>query len=372
MLVDDETDAMHNEIASVQPSEISIHGITLFGNSIINFTMYIGILSDSLKNGEFDLQSEEASLAKQVAIRIVHYIANRVNPKVIEAFQKYLFGVINIWLSVRPTNSKIREQIWTRFCYFTSSDEYTAIWKKVYDAVGVDNSPILSFHTTLQLLYRLWKHHHPTTAIQTSQEIQHLSYDEQNALWYVAGYILRKLRLQLEKNRMGKDSEEQLALLECFVDDSYMYDNSDCYIEEIVDSQSWLRMIDRGGLTKCTNDFYTYLRVVEMVSKITITSAFEEIKHPQTCRDLEAMTEAIVKDTAVQRSWEGLVRDQSSEESRWSDCSSSRVQQSLIKLYIKIRCYAYSKKRAEHLKQENKESLQKSKSLRTKLSLRYD
>ena len=240
----------------------------------------------------------------------------------------------------------------------------------MYDAVGVDNSPILSFHTTLQLLYSLWKHHHPTTAIKTSQEIQHLSYDEQNALWYVAGYILRKLRLQLEKNRMGKDSEEQLALLECFVDDDY--NNSDCYVEEIVDSQSWLRMIDRGGLTKCTNDFYVYLRVVEMVSKIMIKSAFEEIKHPQTCRDLEAMTEAIVKDTAVQRSWEGLVRDQSSEESRWSDFSSSRVQQSLIKLYIKVRCYAYSKKRAEHLKQDNKDSLQKSKSLRTKLSLRYD
>ena len=53
---------------------------------------------------------------------------------------------------------------------------------------------------------------------------------------------------------MGKDLEEQLALLECFVDDNY--DNSDCYVEEIVDSQSWLRMIDRGGLTKCTNDFY--------------------------------------------------------------------------------------------------------------------
>ena len=154
-----------------------------------------------------------------------------------------------------------------------------------------------------------------------------------------------------------KDSEEQLALLECFVDDNY--DNSDCYVEEIVDSQSWLRMIDRGGLTKCTNNFYAYLRVVEMVSKIMITSAFEEIKHLHTCCDLEAMTEAIVKDTAVQRSWEGLVRDQSSEESRWSDCSSSRVQQSLIKLYIKIRCYAYSQKRAEHLKRTIKSPYKK-------------
>ena len=188
MLVDDETDAMHNEIASVQPSEISIHGITLFGNSIINFTLYIGILSDSLKNGEFDLQSEEASLAKQVAIRIVHYIANRVNPKVIEAFQKYLFGVINIWLSVRPTNSKIWEQ--NGLASVTSRRQMNTLQsgrRCMMQLVLI----ILRFCPSIQHCNYcpicgsiITCHSYPT-----SQEIQHLSYDEQNALWYVAGYI---------------------------------------------------------------------------------------------------------------------------------------------------------------------------------------
>ena len=93
-------------------------------------------------------------------------------------------------------------------------------------------------------------------------------------------------------------SDKRAPLLECFVDDNYD-NNGNCYVEEIEDTQSWLCMIDRGGLIKCTNDFYAYLRVVEMISKTMITSAFEENKHSETC-DLEAMTEAVV--AAVQRS----------------------------------------------------------------------
>ena len=37
--------------------------------------------------------------------------------------------------------------------------------------------------------------------------------------------------------------------------------------EEILDSQAWMRMINRGGLTKCKNDFYVYMREVEMACK---------------------------------------------------------------------------------------------------------
>ena len=93
-------------------------------------------------------------------------------------------------------------------------------------------------------------------------------------------------------------SDRRAPLLECFVDDNYN-NSGDCYIEEIEDTQSWLRMVGKGGLIKCTNDFYAYLRVVEMISKTMITSAFEENTHSETC-DLEAMTEAVV--AAVQRS----------------------------------------------------------------------
>ncbi len=172
-----------------------------------------------------------------------------------------MLKLFNIWLSVAPKSSKVRAEVWRRFCTFTSSDEYIKAWESLYDAVEIEKTCILSFYIMLRFFYRTWQYTHPTTTADDNQasssnEIQHLTYDEQNALWYVAGYILRKVRKQLEKR---KGNDDNLAILESFkedsMDDGNETDSQADEAEEIQDSRAWLRMIDRGGLTKCTNDF---------------------------------------------------------------------------------------------------------------------
>uniref|UniRef100_A0A1X7V571 Uncharacterized protein n=1 Tax=Amphimedon queenslandica TaxID=400682 RepID=A0A1X7V571_AMPQE len=205
-----------------------------------------------------------------------------------------------------------------------NSHEYNAVWINFYDAVGVDYSPILAFFTTLQLLYRLWKHHYSTTSIQKSEEV-HLTYNEQNAVWYVAGYIIRKLRKTQNVN------EEQLALFDFFVDDSADVKNTDddsSPHEEIKDTQSGLRMVDRGGLTNCSNNFNIYLRALEMSCKIELEQSFNqpEARH----RDFQLLAEAIMKDTDVQSNWKSLV--QCHEKSRWRQEPAATLETDIIKL----------------------------------------
>ena len=51
-------------------------------------------------------------------------------------------------------------------------------------------------------------------------------------------------------------------LIDTFIEED-MEDSDD---DEECSTKDWLKLIDRGGLTKCTNDFYIFLRAVELYS----------------------------------------------------------------------------------------------------------
>ena len=79
-----------------------------------------------------------------------------------------------------------------------------------------------------------------------SSSQQRLSYEEQNALRYAAGYIPRALRKRLE--RSGHPLKEELIL--CLLD---LTDDDDCGTSE---SEEWIRLVDRGGRKHVTNMAY--------------------------------------------------------------------------------------------------------------------
>lgn len=70
----------------------------------------------------------------------------------------------------------------------------------------------------------------------TDSQPSELSYEEQNAVRYIAGYIIRNVRQHLER---PKDDELLLALKDlCNTDDD----------TEPAESEEWLCTVDRGGL----------------------------------------------------------------------------------------------------------------------------
>ena len=100
--------------------------------------------------------------------------------------------------------------------------------------------------------------------------------------------------------------------MEFFVDDSAVDKNSDdSSPHEEIETQSRLRMVDRGGLTKCSNDFYIYLGALEMSCKVKLEESFNqpEVSH----RDLQLLAEAIMKDTDLQSIGESLLQYQNEE-----------------------------------------------------------
>ena len=119
-------------------------------------------------------------------------------------------------------------------------------WNGFYETIGIQNSPVLSFYVTYTLFIRHWQHKYPTKQdLHNTNEVLHLTYNEQNTLWYLAGYIIRKIKKQMK----GKEE-----LIDTFIEED-MKDSDD---EEKCSAKDWLKLIDRGGLTVYKKTFTSF------------------------------------------------------------------------------------------------------------------
>lgn len=133
---------------------------------------------------------------------------------------------------------------------------------------------------TYHYFIRLWESKYPTTANITKciTETTYISYDEENAVWYIGGFIIRKVRRKIKALDVKDDL---LAMLEKFEGKEDMEDESlTGDDEESVDTKKWITLIDRGGLVKCSNNFYSFLRSVELEIKDKISHDSNQFGKP--------------------------------------------------------------------------------------------
>ena len=118
------------------------------------------------------------------------------------------------------------------------------------------------------------------------------------------------------------------------------------------DDKKWFDLVNRGGLTKCNNDFYEYLRAVELELQMHYLKKMDEKKetvHPSS------VTKELTKNESIIQSWTTLG-------------SPEELQTPLTELYVQIRCFAYARKKMELYKRGKGQNLQKSKSFRSKIN----
>ena len=75
------------------------------------------------------------------------------------------------------------------------------------------------------------------------------SYEEQNALRYVAGYIIRKVQQKLETSTHPRKDEMVLLLMECAGDE----------LSANFGMETWTNTIDRGGLWHINDQTYSIM-----------------------------------------------------------------------------------------------------------------
>ena len=155
----------------------------------------------------------------------------------------------------RAKSQKTRwERIWTSYHALCTSITYRSDWQTfLKSSVSVTKvSPIFCQYVGNFVFKELIRLHHPIAELTGSNSIQRLTYEETNALRYAAGYIPWALKKKLLKSTHPLKKDIQLCILDLLDGD-----------EDQNDSQDWLQLIDRGGLTRVNTTTFEMLVAIE-------------------------------------------------------------------------------------------------------------
>lgn len=178
-----------------------------------------------------------------------------------------------------------------------------------------------------------------------------LTEDEKSDLWYIGGYTIKATIDKL--TRLTSDhhgcNNKLLLLLETLketddIDDEATYQSPDSNTKE------WFNAINRGGLTRCTNDFYVWITNVEKALKSLLHQSDSNTKSINTSN----MALQIKDSPEVACFWEDTIIEAEFPEHM------SQIQDLILDYYVNFRVHAYTNKQMEKYKLTKKKSIQKS------------
>lgn len=241
------------------------------------------------------------------------------------------------------------DKMWGLLHQARTSAKFIATWEELMIlTLHKVASPIFYQYITDEIFKQLVKQQYKLPAKTTEAcSLPPLDYQEQNAVRYAAGYIVRHLRQRLERGSHHL-KEELVLCLEEMCDDT----DDDCGA-----STDWTKQVNRGGLKVVNSKAYHFFLSVE-----TRLRQFLRVSEAPNIGDgnKETLVEQISCDEDVLFFWTILAAEWEEEE--------QTLFPMVIEMWITIRGFSFSKSFLEMYKQANKTSVQKSKGLRKKLN----
>ena len=179
----------------------------------------------------------------------------------------------------------------------------------------------------------------------STEYIQHMTLDEENAVRYVAGFVIRAAKDKLKV----PNEQEILNIL-----------NSMVRVEEAsstsTSSEDWVKSVNRGGLVQITEDAHQLFCAIEYCVRSQLHTS-NMCSMDSTFRS--RLTNSVLSNSEVQFRWAciGNVDEEAGE----------TCLEMIVHKWITIRGFSFANSVMEQYKQENKKGTAKSKSLRTKL-----
>ena len=178
--------------------------------------------------------------------------------------------------------------MWGTFHEVRCSPPFKEIWETfLSDNLSVTASPIFYLYITDAFLRSMIKEYFSVTSSDNSREGSEtvtLTYQEENALCYAAGYVTRHLGKTVQRSALPNRDEIELCLLK--LNEVESDDDK---------SEDWVQSIGRGGLKHVTNITYIVFKAMEVelrkhliISKIMHSNNFKhkvkaDIEKTQQC-----------------------------------------------------------------------------------------
>ena len=209
-------------------------------------------------------------------------------------------------------------------------------------------SPAFFQYVTHTLFKALIEMEYPVSDAQTETPHQILKSEEENALRYVAGYVCRKVRVNLEaSNSIPNKDDMILCVMELSGDE----------MDEDRGTEEWTNLIDRGGLWHVNDQTYSVFYAMEEVIRQHLTTAAVS-KQKEGAR--KQLTSSILQNEEVLFQWCILARDT-------DEGVATTLLEKIVELYVTIRGFAFANSCLELYKEAHKKTLQRKKALRREL-----
>ena len=304
-----------------------------------------------IKDGGFRLSSVPVSTttALNTAIQLMEWMSKTDRQEELNVFA---VEVMTRLRSCLPRSSATlrkagREAMWRSYHHLRTSPSFRSLWREfVSKAVAVEPHPLLYQHVTSLAFQTLLEETYQSSNAQQAV-VEALTYEESNALRYVAGYVCHKLRKKIR----ASTHEMRGKLLLCLMD---LCDED----EEVSSSADWVHAVDRGGLVRVSESVYLLFERI----KLLVRSVFNtDMVHRMTEAVRKDLHDTIITDEDVAFHWCMLTVEV-------EEAKGAVLLGMITDLYITIRGFSFSKSLMEMYKQEVKKCTQKSKSLRQKLA----
>ena len=101
----------------------------------------------------------------------------------------------------KPGCKPNKEKLWTKFQKIRSTDTFCQIWHKFLENNKMPKEPILYQHLVIEVFEGFLKTSTPLKTKSPVENIAPMTYEEENALRYIVGYMVTTLPTNLSMTR---------------------------------------------------------------------------------------------------------------------------------------------------------------------------
>lgn len=192
-----------------------------------------------LRDDGFKVPSPRAAEATKAAAKLLAWCGNDTNQKDFETFSKWLVVTLRSCFEVAPKTWRVRvERMWEKYHELRVSDSFRSKWDDLFQkSLGTQAMPTLFQYVTRLVFKELLAKKYAVCKPNTEVEPSSLSWEEENALRYVGGYVCRKVWEKLVKSSLSC-KEDMLSFIVNMCGDE----------GDDGGTETWTNDIDRGGL----------------------------------------------------------------------------------------------------------------------------
>ena len=298
----------------------------------------------------FKVPSPIAIAAQETASQLLLYCGNHPYPSLFCTFSRKLISELELCFTKKKSFKREKEDMWGTYHQHRSSADFHQKWVQfVQQAIDKTPSPAFYQHVTHEVFKSIIKLKYPIQESNSDVSGTHLTREEENALRYVAGHVIRKIRNNLEHSSDSSKDDMILCIMEMYGDEW----------DEERGTEDWTNAIDRGGLWHISDQAYGLFYAIEEEVRTHFKPAAASKLCEEKCQS-PSVASAVLNNEDVLFHWCMLAAGT-------DDADANKLLKMIVELYVTIRGFSFATSCVELYKRSNKKVLQKGKGLRKEL-----